>query len=173
MRAYRRALEIYQALWQASPENMDIGNGLAAVLSTFGVLALEVGQVAEAEQVYRDALEIYQALWQANPDNARIGYGLAAALHNLGLLLSHTGQEAEAEQVYRRAVEIYQVLWQANPQNAEITVGYAGSLCSVDRFEEAEPLIDRVLREVPQHPYARQLKAQIASLRGVGGHEGQ
>jgi hypothetical protein len=95
------------------------------------------------------------------------------AVINLGLLLSHAGQGVEAEQTYRRAVEVRKDLGQANPQNIELTVGYAVSLCSVSRFEEAEPLVDRVLREVSQHPCARQLKAHILSMRGVDDHGGQ
>jgi tetratricopeptide (TPR) repeat protein len=112
------------------------------------------------------SVEIYEALWRANPKHVGIGDGLARALNNLGVLLKNAGQAAEAERAYRRSVEIYEALWRANPEHVDITAGYAGSLCSLQRFEEAEPLIDRVLRKVPKHPYALQLKDYIASVRG-------
>ena len=75
-RAYRRAVEIYEALWKANPENVDIGHGLGRALSNLGNLLRDAGRVAEAERAYRRSVEIHEALWKANPGNVDIGDGL-------------------------------------------------------------------------------------------------
>ena len=74
--AYRRAVEIYEALRKANPENVGIGDGLGAALNNLGNLLSDAGRVAEAEQAYRRAVEIYEALRAANPENVDIGDGL-------------------------------------------------------------------------------------------------
>ena len=75
-RAYRRSVEIREALWKANPENVVIGNGLGVALSSLGDLLRDAGQVAEAERAYRRAVEIREALWEANPEDVEIGGGL-------------------------------------------------------------------------------------------------
>ena len=75
-RAYRRSVEIYEALWKANPENVDIGDGLGLALSNLGDLLRDAGRVAEAERAYRRGVEIYEALWKAHPENVDIGDGL-------------------------------------------------------------------------------------------------
>ena len=66
-RAYRRSVEICEALWKANPENVDIGDGLGLALSNLGILLRDAGRVAEAERAYRRAVEIYEALWRPTP----------------------------------------------------------------------------------------------------------
>ena len=75
-RAYRRAVEIHEALWKANPEHVDIGDGLGLALNNLGNLLGDAGRVAEAERAYRRAVEIREALWKANPENIDIGNGL-------------------------------------------------------------------------------------------------
>ena len=163
--AFRRSVEIREALWKANPENVAIGDGLGMALNNLGNLLSDAGQVAEAEQAFRRSVEIFEALWKANPENVAIGDGLGMALNNLGTLLSDAGRVAEAEQAYRRSVEIREVLWKANPEHIEITVSFAWSLCSVGRWGEADRLVGEVLERVPNHPDANQLRDYIASQR--------
>ena len=92
--AYRRSVEIYEALWQANPNNVQIGDGLGGALNNLGNLLSDDGRVAPAEAAYRRSVEIYEALWQANPNNVQIGDGLGRALNNLGNLLSADGRVA-------------------------------------------------------------------------------
>ena len=75
-RAYRRSVEIYEALWKANPGHVGIGDGLGRALSNLGILLRDAGQVAEAERAYRRGVEIYEALWEANPEDVGIGNGL-------------------------------------------------------------------------------------------------
>ncbi len=119
--AYRRAVEISQTLWQASPQNVSIGNDLAGSLNNLGNLLRDAGQVAEADAALRRAVEISQTLWEANRENMITGPCLALGLINLGNLLRDAGQVADAEQAYRRALEIREALWQAHPHNVDIT----------------------------------------------------
>ena len=118
-----------------------------------------------ARDYLRASVQIREALWKANPENVEIGAGLGRPLNNLGSLLRAAGRVADAEAAYRHSVQIHEVLWKANPENVEIKAHYAGSLCTVGRLDEAERLVDEVLSLVPQHPYARQLKAFINSQR--------
>jgi len=160
---FEASLPIHEALWQANPNNVQIGDGLGLALNNLGNLLRDDGRVAPAEAAYRRAVEISEALWQANPNNVQIGDGLGSALNNLGTLLRDAGRVAPAEAAYRRAVEIYEALWKANPTHVEIKAGYAGSLCNVGRWDEAERLVDEVLGVVPRHPYANQVKRYIVA----------
>ena len=87
-RAYRRAVEICEALWAANPENVDIANGLGTALNNLSDLLSDAGREAEAERTYRRSVEIYEALRAANPENVDIGSGLGLALSSLGNLLA-------------------------------------------------------------------------------------
>ena len=131
---FQASLEIFEALWKANPENIDIGDGLGMALNNLGNLLRTAGQVAEAEQAHRRAVEIFEALWKANPENIDIGDGLGMALNNLGRLLSDAGQVAEAERAYRRAVEIYEALRKANPENVDIGDGLGRALNNLGRL---------------------------------------
>ena len=74
-------------MWQANPNNVQIGEGLGRALNSLGILLRADGRVAPAEAAHRRSVEIREALWQANPNNVQIGYGLGGALNNLGVLL--------------------------------------------------------------------------------------
>jgi tetratricopeptide (TPR) repeat protein len=165
VRAYRRAAEIYEPLWAASPDREGIGDGLARALGNLGILLSAWRQEVEAERVYRRGVEIYEALGAANRENVDSRDGLATALLNLGNLLSAGGRAAEAERAYRRAVDTYAALWAGNPGQIEIKLRYAGSLCSVGRWDEAERLVNEVLGQVPQHPFANQVRRYIERHR--------
>ena len=77
-------------MWQANPNNVQIGYGLGGALNNLGILLCTDGWVAPAEAAHRRSVEIREALWQANPNNVQIGYGLGGALNNLGILLRTT-----------------------------------------------------------------------------------
>ena len=167
---FEASLPISEALWQANPNNVQIGDGLVGgALNNLGNLLSDDGRVAPAEAAYRRSVEISEALWKANPNNVQIGYSLGLALNNLGTLLSDDGRVAPAEAAYRRSVEIREALWKANPTHVEIKAGYAGSLCNVGRWDEAERLVDEVLEVVPRHPYANQVKRYIVANRPRSG----
>ena len=157
-------------MWQANPNNVQIGEGLGRALNSLGIL-LARGPGAPAEAAHRRSVEIFEALWQANPNNVQIGEGLGRALNYLGDLLSADGRVGAAEAAHRRSVEIFEALWQANPTHVETKAGYAGEPVQRGRWDEAERLVDEVLEVVPRHPYANQLKRYIVANRPRSGRK--
>jgi tetratricopeptide (TPR) repeat protein len=168
-KAYRRSVEIYEALWKDNPRNVPIGHGLGTALNNLGAFLRADGRIEPAEKAYRRSVEIYEALWKDNPRNVQIGDALGSALNNLRILLRCDGRVEPAEKAYRRSVEIFEALWRANRGNVEITARYAGSLCSVGRWDEAERLVNEVLAKVGRHPYANQVKRYIVANRPRSG----
>src|SRR5205085_2932157 len=79
-RAFRRSIEIREALWAANPEHVGIGNGLGMVLNNLGLLLSDAGRVADAGRAYRRSVEIREALWAANPEHVEIKVGYAGSL---------------------------------------------------------------------------------------------
>jgi tetratricopeptide (TPR) repeat protein len=77
-------VQLREVLWQANPERVDIGDGLAATLTNLGALLRGMGQGTAAEAAYRRAVQLREVLWQANPEQVEIKIGYAGSLCAVG-----------------------------------------------------------------------------------------
>ncbi|MBN1442589.1 MAG: tetratricopeptide repeat protein [Planctomycetes bacterium] len=109
-----------------------------------GDLALEKQDFGVAAQEFERAAKIA-------PDDPDILYRLARAWAE--------GDAARSEENLRRAVE-------RNPSHADSLLHLVDAAIDRESFDEAEGLIDRVLRIQPRRPEAHAYRAVLAHLRG-------
>lgn len=155
---------------------------LAAVVSTFGVLAV----LRNAE--YRTAISLWTTVVERAPQNPRGWHNLgeaygkagepdvavrhyeraidlvptfADARHNLGKAWLDLGRPADAETQFRAAIV-------QRPDDAESLVGLAGSLIAQRRGAEAEPVARRAIELSPQHARAHNNLGVALGQQGRG-----
>jgi len=87
------------------------------VLSNYGAILQNIGQLQEAELSYRKAIKL-------NPN-------YADAYYNLGVILTNCGKLQEAELSYRKAIEL-------NPNYANAYCNLGSVLTNLGKFQEAE-----------------------------------
>lgn len=113
--------------------------------NNLGLLLLERGQVAEAEEHFRRALE-------AKPDDS-------FAMNNLGLIEARRGNLAAAQRWFEEAVRI-------DPSQAEAANNLANTLVQLGRLEEAEKAYREAIRRKPRYADAWSNLANVLALLG-------
>ena len=125
---FKATASIRETLWQANPDNVEIGNELGEALSSLGAFLSEAGNVIQAEVAYRRSVEIREILCRAHPDNVKTSDNLGRVLNEVGMFLHDVGKIDEAELACLRSVQIIEALSQANPKDLEISNGLGGAL---------------------------------------------
>ncbi|MCC7508535.1 MAG: tetratricopeptide repeat protein [Planctomycetes bacterium] len=117
---YEQAIDIAQKGGEPRVEGM--------ALSNLGVIAVEEGRKADAEQLYARAIEI----------NGRCGiqHALSITLGNLGNLCKEAGRHAEAEQHYLEGLRIARNIGDARSEYSKLE-NYINMLCDTGRPAEA------------------------------------
>ena len=137
-----RALAQVMAIDQAAAPNDETLDAMVR----YGGLQLQKGSHAKAEEVFRQLLEIARERGTRDWE--------VAALGNLGRAYQAMGRPDAAEANYREALAIReQALGADHPEVAASLTALAEFLASQFRFQEAEPLLRRVL-EIQQVPIA-------------------
>jgi CHAT domain-containing protein/tetratricopeptide (TPR) repeat protein len=110
---------------------------LALALNNYGVLALELGDHAKAEQLWRESIDLYNSRPYPNRDAK-----LAILLHNVGEMLSDQRRFTEAEPLLREANERkLQLLGRAHPERITGLVSLARVYIVTGRLEEGLRLL--------------------------------
>ncbi len=149
---------VLAVLIELGPEHPDT----AASLKNLGMLYIDQGAYAEAEQLFSRALAICEnALGLGHPDTAQ-------SLINLALAYTHQGTYAEAEPLCSRALEINErALGPDHPDTAQSLLNLALVYTHQGAYAEAETLCSRAL-EVneralgPDHPDTAQSLIYLA-----------
>jgi eukaryotic-like serine/threonine-protein kinase len=104
-RAYRRALELQEALAAEYPKDLAFRGNVAASYNSLGQLLGDAGQLAQAESAHRRAIDLGEPLLAEFPRDLEYRRIVASGQDSLGQLLRATGRLAQAESAHRRAVE--------------------------------------------------------------------
>jgi tetratricopeptide (TPR) repeat protein len=81
---YRRAVALWETLYAANPDHIEIASSLEKALTRLGIWLSDAGQVADAEAAYRRAVTLGEALYATHPNNVAIKVGYARSLCTVG-----------------------------------------------------------------------------------------
>ncbi|MHC4219467.1 MAG: tetratricopeptide repeat protein, partial [Planctomycetota bacterium] len=153
-----------------------LGDDHASVAITLYQLAKLLNTMqryGEAERLCREALEIRrQKLGPAHPDTR-------SACSMLGRILSTKGDWEGAEEAYRQLVDLRQLAYTAdNLMITWATVEVARCLTKLNRFVEAEPMLQEALRRVESehgrdHARTKTVRTHLAALYEAWGKPDQ
>jgi tetratricopeptide (TPR) repeat protein len=129
-----QALETTELI--VGPEHPDVTLSLAAL----GVLYIDMGKYAEAEEQFVRALGIL------NTHNSLLATRQARILHGLSTAYRRTGRDAEAEEMLARAAALARPNISGNPNMALILDDYLLRLRKTGKTEEAEELRGEIKR---------------------------
>ena len=127
MRAYGRAIAIFEKLAAANPSVTEFRANLAQADVNMGFMQRDSGHPDQAIESFRKALSINQELAQANPSITAFSSNLATCLNNLGDLQRQAGHASGALQAHTRALSIFQKLVDSNPGVIAFQDGLASS----------------------------------------------
>ena len=191
--AYRHALESYQPLAQASPEDPESSTATAAIHNELGVVYWNTGRWAEARRAHQLAQEI---LGQQPPEVARLAesrFELARTYSFLSLMLPGprpvrgngpgarrppAGWSGERAENNRKAVEILKQLIDEAPDNPRYRLAMARCQRDVLRIapfsaradqakqarQEAIGLLEQLVAEFPTNPEYRYELAETLAM---------
>ena len=112
--AFECSVEIGSRLFESSPENVEVGRGLAGAFINLGSLRYKAGRSREAEEAYERSVEISRRLFENNPENVEVGHLLALTLNNLAQNLN---SPEDAEQKIMDALRISRIICDKVPDN--------------------------------------------------------
>ncbi len=151
-RAYRRALELREALAAEYPKNPEYRRDVADSYIMLGHLLGDAGQLAEAESADRRAIDLGEALLSEFPRDHQYRRIVAGGQDSLGQVLRATGRLKEAESAHRQAVEHGNALLSESPGSPSCRRELAvyctnfGYLCrAIGRPQDAESAHRRAL----------------------------
>lgn len=139
----------------ADPDSPERQHDLSVAWEKLGVLAVAVGDLAEARQAHEAARTIRHALTTAEPANPAWQRALAASLVKLGDLAAAQGDPSAAQRLFAESLASAQRLVDAAPQNADYQRDLAGA---------QEKLGDLALAQ-GKHPEAQKHFAAALALR--------
>jgi serine/threonine-protein kinase len=166
--AYRKAIELGEALAAARPGVPDNRERLASSYRNLGVSLSGTGDKNGAVAAYLKAIELGEALATAQPDVPDYQDGLGMSYSNLGASLRSTGDQDGAIAAFRRAIERYEALVAAQPGVPEYQAGLALGYSNLgDGLQASGDLLGAV--EASRKAIER-LEALIAVMPGVPGY---
>lgn len=133
-----KAAVAFESILAADPENIDAAFNL-------GNVRMEQGRVDDAVKLFEDVLK-------RTPDNVD-------ALNNLGAVLKGSERREKGISFLRRAVEL-------QPGNVAALVNLADSLERLNLYDEAGPVVDKLLVVAPDLPVASILAARLDRRKG-------
>jgi serine/threonine-protein kinase len=178
--AYRKAVEIQEALVAERPQVLTDRIQLATYLNNLGNLDLGRKRIGQAKEAYGNAVKILEApTAEHSGDESRY---LRAVIHgNLGKLDFDAGRTPEAEQSYRQAVAILETLAAEHPEAVRYRRTLAsdyqklgGLLAGKRRWPEAKKAFQRVLTIcdtlAEEHPGIPSFRVRLAESMINLGH---
>jgi eukaryotic-like serine/threonine-protein kinase len=108
--AFRRAIEIQQALLQSSPNTVTIGKELADSLHSLAFICFQFSRRGDGELLLKQALEIRDVLARALPIDSQILRDLAISHNSLFGLYSDAGRNDDARRSILRSLKIREEL---------------------------------------------------------------
>jgi tetratricopeptide (TPR) repeat protein/tRNA A-37 threonylcarbamoyl transferase component Bud32 len=161
--AFRRALELFEALARDNPAVPHYQHQLAKTQINRGLFEQDQGQAAQAEIAFRQAVAIWERLTRDFPSNTEYALCLGAGYGNQGRLLSQARNHQAAVERYRRAVTILETVFRQEPWRHEAKTflcnaheGLATSSMFLGQNVEAVRSWDRAL-ELDERAVHRQL----------------
>jgi tetratricopeptide (TPR) repeat protein len=133
--AYRGAVQLFQELAAADPDNPECRRDLGGAYEKLGQVSRLLNDGPGAREAYARCLEIRQALARAEPGNAGSRRDLAAVHAAFGELYQGLDELDAARNAYRHALEIHEALdrEQSSPQ---ARTGLAGACENLGACEQ-------------------------------------
>jgi serine/threonine-protein kinase len=164
---YRRAQAINAKLVEAAPREPEYQSALALVLRLIGERERLSGQREKALETFADARTRLERLVQANPDVVHFECDLAATYRQIGHTYFSGGKKDEALKWYRQGRDAMEKARRLQPDLPEVwndlakcwfDMGTASAFANprsretLQAFEEASALREKVVRASPDHP---------------------
>ena len=112
------AIDTFERLVEASPDNDAYRSALAAAHSELGLVLMDVGD-EEAEAHYQQALDLYRQLDARDSGDDYLRSALADVNDNYGQWLERQGRLDDAEPVLQEGLALREALAEANPEDAD------------------------------------------------------
>jgi tetratricopeptide (TPR) repeat protein len=137
---------------------------LAQDRAAFAAILIDLGRLAEADQVLRQILRIYEEVY------GPVHYEVAVSLHNLGSLRFREGSWREAADLLRRALEVkVQVLARDNP---DLAITLHNLACCELKLGKTDRARDHLLQAIkllestvaPSHPTLVSCRTKLGAV---------
>jgi tetratricopeptide (TPR) repeat protein/tRNA A-37 threonylcarbamoyl transferase component Bud32 len=103
---FRAAVEAYDRLVEAHPDDLSLRASLADTLTNFAELKIDGRRVADARALGERSVALYRDIARDAPDDAAVQVNLGTVLVNLGESLAEAGKPEAAAPVYEQAAEV-------------------------------------------------------------------
>ncbi|MFW9967008.1 MAG: tetratricopeptide repeat protein [Candidatus Thorarchaeota archaeon] len=146
-------------------------------LVNLGILLLQVGKFAEAEELLTEAQDIAEEVFEEEPER---GKSLTAlSLRNLADFLSKDGRFAEANNAYSESLEFYRQAAELFPNRYKdilcdvlnsyaINLNYAGKTQEAEKaYNEALEISKQLVHDFPEAVFLEDLQAVVLNNLGV------
>ena len=104
--ALRRAVDIREAEWAATPEDVGLGHGLLKVLTTLGEALVRRGAVPEGVAMLGRAMQVHESVAKGSPSGAEWPLMRARLMGQAALLLRAVGRVGEAAAALKLAAPV-------------------------------------------------------------------
>ncbi|MCW5980745.1 MAG: serine/threonine protein kinase [Bryobacteraceae bacterium] len=118
--SYRRAQEIFEAIWARQPDDPGRNRDASRVFSRLGEIQSAMGDTAGALASHRRVLELDQADAAARPSDLKAQLELASSYSRLATTLADAGNLGEAVTLSRRSLELRERLASTHTDDAEL-----------------------------------------------------
>jgi tetratricopeptide (TPR) repeat protein len=172
--AYRRALEILEALSAADPADHRLQANLVDVSMITAVTLRELGLLDEAVRTLVRAVASAEALVRNDPASAAYKDQLAWCLDNLGAVQVWSSRPDEAVRAQERALAIREALARDNPSNLDLRINEAWSHNGLSSALDASGRTAEALRHIAvavevyeglvrDHPKSARIRRSLAA----------
>ncbi len=119
----------------------------AAAIELLGMIYMQTGRTAKAEEVHKQALEIRELA--LGPDHEHVAF----SCHNLAIAYREWRRFAEADELHKRALAIMEKVHGPNSPDVGVTLVALGSSHFIQgRVAEAEPFLRRAIANLEKAP---------------------
>ena len=163
MQAYQKMQDIFVALRNAEPDNVDFKDGLAISYERLGSTHSALGKLTEAMRLFKQYNQLSKELHASFPDNVSFKNGLAISYSKLGYTHSALGNLNEALRLFEQYNQLEKELHASFPDNVSFKNGLAISYYKLGEvnntkgdkakakihFQQAEALWQELVRDAP------------------------
>jgi tetratricopeptide (TPR) repeat protein len=135
-KAYEKALQAYEGLVQAHPEEARYQTDLAIVCNDLGNVLRARGRREEALRIHRRGQAIRAKLAEAHPELLRYQNELSKSYANVGYIMRELNQDAEALESLEKALAINQRILAAQPGSLEIPTDLGNFFNTLDAVRD-------------------------------------
>ncbi|MFX1270637.1 MAG: tetratricopeptide repeat protein [Promethearchaeota archaeon] len=146
-------------------------------LVNLGILLLQVGKFADAEELLTEAQDIAEEVFEEEPERGKSL--IALSLRNLADFLSKDGRFAEANNAYSESLEFYRQAAELFPDryqdilcdvlnSSAINLNHAGKAQEAEKaYTEALDISTQLVHNFPEAVFVRDLQAVVLNNLGV------